>query len=84
MDFSFHPGAYTSLTSEGNLIVDEILASSYASCEHDLSHFGTKPLQWFPTEMQWIFGEEDTQLSYVKTAKDFGRWILSHGQFWQN
>ena len=84
MGLSFHSGAYAPLTSEGNLIVDGILASSYASVEHNLSHVGMKPLQWFPKEMQWIFGKEDEQISYITSTNDLGKLILSHRHFWQN
>ena len=43
---------------EGNIVVDGVLASCYASCHHDLNHIGALPIQLFPKIMEWIFGEE--------------------------
>ena len=50
-------GAYAPLTKDGNIIVDGVLASSYAYFDHDMAHFMVTPLQWFPEIMEWIFGE---------------------------
>ena len=42
---------------EGNIIVNGVLASSYASVSsHDLTHLTMKPIQWFPDAVEWIFG----------------------------
>ena len=32
------PGAFTPVTMEGNIIVDGVLTSCYASASHDLAH----------------------------------------------
>ena len=43
----FWAGAFVPLTKNGNIMVDGVLASCYASFDHDLAHFGMRPLQWF-------------------------------------
>ena len=73
-------GAYAPLTKEGNFIVDGILASCYASFDHDLAHIALYPLQSFPEIIQWVFGEEDGLAVYVETAKQLGRYILLNEQ----
>ena len=80
---SFCSGMYVPLTTEGNIIVDTVLASCYASFDHDLAHIGMKPIQWFPELLQWVLGEDGRLATYVGTAKQLGRLILSFGQFWQ-
>ena len=70
-------GVYDPLTVDGNIVVNGVLASCYASFDHDLAHFGMTPVQWFPKMIQWIFGENNGSLSYVTMVKDIGRIILS-------
>ena len=41
---------------EGNIIVDEVLASCYPSSHHDMGHFGMTPMRWFPTFIEPFFG----------------------------
>ena len=65
-------GAYVPLTMEGNLLVNDIVASCYAQFAHDLAHNAMKPLQWYPGIMKWIFGFEDESPIYVTTAKKWG------------
>ena len=72
-----HLGAYVPLMAEGNIVVDGVLASCYASFDHDLAHFVMTPMQWFPRVLEWIFGVYHGQPDYVTTAKEFGRLILS-------
>ena len=70
-------GTYSPLTTEGNLMVDGILASCYASFpDHDMAHFVMSPMRWFPKLMNWIFGEDTEAPAYVKITENFGRWIL--------
>ena len=76
-------GMYVPLTTEGNIVVDGILASCYASSDHDLAHIGMKPIQWFPELMQWIFGNDGGLGTYAITANQLGRLILPFGQFWK-
>ena len=66
-------GAYTPLTMEGNILVDGILASCYASFDHELAHVVMKPLLWFPSIMNLLFGEEkSTQHTYAAIWKHIG------------
>ena len=74
--FLFFVGAYTPVTAEGNIIVDGVLASCYAYSHHDLVHISTTPIQWFPQMMNWIFGEENGLLVFVKVAEDLERVML--------
>ena len=84
----FFPGAYVPLTEEGTIIVDGILASCYATFNHDLAHLVMTPMQWFPSITEWIFGQEHGIQGFVKIAKTLGRYLtpnvyLNHrNTFW--
>ena len=41
-------GAFVPLTAEGTIVVDGVLASCYASFDHDWAHLLTTPIRWFP------------------------------------
>ena len=69
-------GAHVPLTMEGNIVVDGILASCYPSCYHDLAHIGMSPIQFFPTIMEWMFGEDNGSSTYVNIVNDLGEWVL--------
>ena len=69
-------GAYVPLTMEGNIVVDGIVASCYASFDHNLAHFIMKPIHWYPEIFKWVFGVENGAPAYVTTAKWLGRWLL--------
>ena len=69
-------GAYVPLTKEGSLVVDGILASCYASFDHDLGHIAITPIQWFPEIIEWFFGGFP---DYVGISKMLGRVGLPHG-----
>ena len=71
------------LTTEGNIVVNGILASCYPSVDHDLSHISMTPLRWFPGIVHWVFGENDGFSTYVKTSEQFGKWMLPDGQIRQ-
>ena len=49
-------GAYVPLTRDGNIVVDQMLASCYASFDHDLAHLMMMPMQWYPEMLGFIFG----------------------------
>ena len=68
-------GAYTPLTLEGKIIVDGVLASCYATVDHDLAHVGVTPIRWFPGMMELIFGENYGFSLYAKTAEDMAKWM---------
>ena len=58
---------------EGNIAVDEVLASCYASFDHTLVHFAMAPIQWFPKIIELLIGEDNGSPAYVNIMKDFGR-----------
>ena len=59
---------------EGNILVDGVLASCYASVNHDLAHVGMKPLLWFPSIMELLLGEEKSaQHTYAAILEHVGR-----------
>ena len=71
------------MTSEGNIIVDEVLASCYASTvDHHLAHFVTTPIRWFPDIIQMIFGEEERISAFMRIYEALGLWILPYGHLW--
>ena len=72
---------YVPLTPTGNIIVDGVVASCYASLDHDLAHISMKPMQWSPKIMQQIFGEEDGFSTFIRTTEHVGKWLLPYGQF---
>ena len=56
---------------EGNIMVYGVLASCYASPNHDLCHVAMIPNRWFPAITRWILSEEDNS-SVVSMAS---RWM---------
>ena len=58
-----------------------VLASCYASFDHDLAYIAMTPMQLFPEVMGWIVGEDNGSPGYGKMAKVFGKWMLPAGQF---
>ena len=70
---------------EGTIVVDGVLASCYASFDHNLAHFAMSPIQWFPKMTEWLFGEDNGLPAYVGIIKDFGRLFLSEKQkYWRS
>ena len=61
---------------DGNIVVDGVLASCYASTDHDLAHLGMTPMHWFPDIVESMFSQDH---GYVNIAKEFGRLVLSFG-----
>ena len=80
--FSFL-GAYVPLTREGNIIVDRVLASCYASTDHTLAHLGMKPLQWFPEMIQWLIGEDNEEPVFVRMTKELCKSVMPAGTYFQ-
>ena len=61
---------------EGNIVVDGVLASCYASFDLDLAHLAMVPMHWYPEMTGWIFGVTNGTPDYVDIAKGFGRFVL--------
>ena len=57
-------------------MVEGILASCYASADHNVAHLGMTPMRWFPDIVDSIFGENH---GYVNMLKDLGRLVLASG-----
>ena len=79
----FSSGAYVPLTEDGNIVVDGVLASCYASFNHDLAHFLMIPIQWYPDMMERIFGVNNGSPEYVNIAKGLGRCVLPNAFLFQ-
>ena len=60
----------------GNIVVDGVLASCYASSDHNLAHIGMTPVRWFPELFNWIFGGNNGPQGYINFAKDLRRFLL--------
>ena len=75
-------GAYTPLTKEGNIMVDDVLASCYASVGHELAHVGMMPIRWFPGMVQWAFGVDNWYSAFAKTTKDLCESGFPHELLW--
>ena len=69
---------------EGNIVVDGVLASCYASSDHHAAHIGMTPIRWFPEIMNWIFGVDsgvdNGYLGYAKSGNSLRRWVLPRYQ----
>ena len=76
-------GAFTPVTMEGNIVVDGVLASCYALCQHDLAHLGMAPIHLFPNAIKWFFGEQKGIPDYIKIVGDLGTWVIPDIYFWQ-
>ena len=74
--FEHSIGAFVPLTKEGNIVVDGVLTSCYASYDHDSSHIAMAPMQWFPEIVEWLFGKDNGSSDYVDITKYVGRMLL--------
>ena len=70
-------GAYIPITMEGNIVVDGVLASCYASVPHDLGHLGMMPIRWFPRAVEWLFGQDNKSLGYATIVYDVAKWTYN-------
>ena len=69
-------GAFVPLTLNGNIIVDEILASCYVYLHHDVARLVMAPFRWFPDIIEWLFGEDNGFQVFVAISEELGKWIL--------
>ena len=76
-------GAHVPLTTEGNIIVNGVLASCYASVNHDLADLGMAPIHWYPKIVQWVFGKDGGLSGFVKITKELSKLILPSEQLCQ-
>ena len=65
---------------EGNIVVDGVLASCYASFDHTLSHTGMTHMRWFPKIMEFTFGEENGIQGFAQIAEGLDKWLLPFQQ----
>ena len=70
------------ITMEGNIVVDDVLASCYASFDHDIAHFAMAPIRWFPDFLELFSAEENVFPMYVAIAKEIGKWWLPQNNRW--
>ena len=62
------------LTADGTIMVDGVLASCYASSDHDLAHLVMLPMTWFPDILERIFSTEEGWQVYLKVFQGH-RWM---------
>ena len=68
---------------EGNIVVDEVLASCYAFGDHDLAHIAIALVRYFPELIMWIFGEENGFSSYPKIIQHFHKWVIPNNHLYE-
>ena len=72
------------MTSEGNIIVDGILASCYAGVnDHYVAHLGMMPMRRFSAAVEWLFGDDIGYSVFAKTAKDLNAYMLPTINVWK-
>ena len=60
---------------DGNIVIDDVLASCYPSAHHDLAHIGMTPMRWFPKIFKWIRGDENGILGFVLMVEELEMWV---------
>ena len=65
---------------DGNIMVNGVLASCYASVDHNLGHIGMSPVRSFPEMLEWTFGWDDGSSAFTKMAKKLSKSLLPFGQ----
>ena len=61
----------------GNIVVDGLLASCYASTQHDYGHNAMAPMLHFPVIMDLIFGKDIRGPVYVTIIEEITKQVLS-------
>ena len=77
--YIFFLGAFVPLTQEGDIMVNGILASCYASFHHDLAHIAMIPMKLFPKAVEWFFCVQNGSPDFVDAIKKLGRSMLPAG-----
>ena len=70
------------VTQEGNIMVDGVLASCYATVDHDLAHIAMAPMRRFPRIMEKIFGEDAQLSTFCKIGEQLGHLVLPQEAFY--
>ena len=70
-NIQFVSGVYAPVTIDGNIMVNGVLTSCYASSDHDAAHIALTPVRYFPEITEWIFGFQ----GYVRIAEDLSGWL---------
>ena len=77
-------GAYMPLTAAGNIVFDGVVASCYASTDHDLAQIVMFLMRWFPTMVEWILGQDKESSAYVNILTVIGEWVPPFTKFTKN
>ena len=65
---------------EGNIIVDDVLASCYASVDHDIAHITMAPIRWFPEFIELFSVKKNVSPMYVAISKEMDKWLSTSKQ----
>ena len=57
-------------------MADGVLASCYASLNHDLAQIIMTPMKWYPEILDWVFGLNNGAPHYSDITKYLGHWLL--------
>ena len=63
-------GAFVPLTEDGTIMMDGVVASCYASFDHDLAHIAMTPMRWWSEIIEWIVGVNNGSRAYADIAKE--------------
>ena len=80
MQLFLNLGAFVPLTKSGNIVVDGVLASCYASVHHDIAHLGMAPMRYFPQLIMSIFQDENGFSAFVQIMEVLGKWVQPNSQ----